>query len=105
MVATDLPIMLGQNLPGWAFAALLATVIIVISRLGSQSPITKFPLLGKEYGNRRKRAEAFLYQPVKLYEEGYRRFKDQVYRLTMPDGWCPPPLMLYPIQPANLAFT
>lgn len=86
MASTDLPVLLGQNFSGWVFAALLATVVIVIHRLSSQSEITKFPLLGKEYGNRRKRAEAFLYQPVKLYEEGYRRFKTQVYRLTMPDG-------------------
>jgi hypothetical protein len=79
--------MLGQNLPGWAFAGLIATIILIVHRLGSEQwGITKFPLLGKEYGNKRKRAEAFLYQPVKLYEEGYRRFKDQVYRLTMPDG-------------------
>lgn len=86
MTSTDLPSLLGQNLPGWTIAAILATVAIVLHRLGSQSGITKFPLLGKQYGNRRKRAEAFLYQPVKLYEEGYRRFKNQVYRLTMPDG-------------------
>lgn len=87
MATTNLPIMLGQNLPGWAFAALIFTVIIAVHRLGSHSAITKFPLLGKEYGNRRKRAAAFLNEPVKLYEEGYRRFKNQVYRLTMPDGW------------------
>lgn len=87
MATSDYPLTLGQNLPGWAFAALIATVIIVVHRLSSSPDITKFPLLGKQYGNRRKRAEAFLYQPVKLYEEGYRRFKNQVYRLTMPDGW------------------
>ena len=86
MASTDSPFMLGQNLPGWTLVALIATVIVVVHRLGSQSNIARFPLLGKEYGNRRKRAEAFLYQPVKLYEEGYRRFKNQVYRLTMPDG-------------------
>ncbi|KAG8162698.1 hypothetical protein KVR01_007176 [Diaporthe batatas] len=86
MASANIPIMLGQNLPGWAFVALLATAIIIVHRLGSQPDINKFPLLGAQYGNRRKRAEAFLYQPVKLYEEGYRRFKNQVYRMTMPDG-------------------
>lgn len=82
------PSPLGDNLPGWILIGLLASAFLILQRLlsGRNTQITQFPLLGKEYGSRRKRVEAFLYRPVELYAEGYRRFKDQIYRLTMPDG-------------------
>lgn len=80
------PLSLADNLPGWIVAGLAASVLILLRRLNSGPQISHFPLLGKEYGSRRKRIEAFLFHPVEMYQEGYRRFKDQVYRLTMPDG-------------------
>lgn len=79
-------LLLGDNLPGWIIAGLAATVFILLRRLGSGPRLSKFPLLGKEYGSRRKRIEAFIAHPVEVYQEGYRRFRDEVYRLTMPDG-------------------
>lgn len=82
----QLPLQVADNLPGWIIAGLVATVFLLLRRLGSGHQLSKFPLIGKEYGNRRKRIEAFLAHPVEVYQEGYRRFKDEVYRLTMPDG-------------------
>lgn len=84
MAVMQLP--LGDFLPGWIFAGLIASAFLFIRRVGTQSSISHFPLLGKECGSRRKRVEAFLYRPVEMYAEGYRRFKDEIYRLTMPDG-------------------
>lgn len=78
--------LLGDGLSGWAIAALLASIAVLLSRLASPPPLSGFPLVGQHYGSRNKRIEAFLYRPVELYAEGYRRFKDQIYRLTMPDG-------------------
>lgn len=78
---------LGDHLPGWILVGLVASAFLLLRRLsGPQAQISHFPLLGKEYGSRRKRVEAFLDRPVEVYAEGYRRFKDQIYRLTVPDG-------------------
>lgn len=81
-----LPSPLGDHLLGWILVGLVASVFLVFRRLGSQPNLSQFPLLGKEYGNRRKRVEEFLYRPVQLYAEGYSRFKDQVFRVSMPDS-------------------
>lgn len=77
---------LSDNLIGWVAAGLLASLFVIWQRLNQGPQISHFPLVGKEYGNRRKRIEAFLCHPVELYQEGYRLFKNQIYRLTMQDG-------------------
>lgn len=77
----------GDHLPEWILVGLVASAFLFLRRLsGPQAKISHFPLLGKEYGGRRKRIEAFLDKPAEVYAEGYRRFKDQIYRLTMPDS-------------------
>lgn len=47
---------------------------------------SQYPLLGKELRGRRQRVEAYVTRPRELYAEGYRRFKEQIYRLTTTDG-------------------
>ncbi|KAF3766428.1 cytochrome P450 [Cryphonectria parasitica EP155] len=77
----------GDSLLRLLAAGVLTGIVLLVHRIASQGPqLAKFPLLGEEYGSRRKRIEAFMYQPAQLYQDGYRRFKDQIYRLTMPDG-------------------
>lgn len=76
----------GDNVLGWMAACLVTGLVLLVHRLTSRSPIEKFPLLGKQYGNARKRTQAFLERPLELYYEGYQSFRDQIYRLTMPDG-------------------
>lgn len=75
-----------NNLPGWVLAGLLASAFLLLRRLSSGPRISQYPLFGKEYGNRSKRVEAFLTRSFEVYTEGYRQFRDQVYRLTVPDG-------------------
>lgn len=78
---------MGDNLPGWVFAGLLATVLLILRRFSSShSKFSQFPLLGKELGGRRQRVEAYVTRPRELYAEGYRRFREQIYRLTTTDG-------------------
>lgn len=82
---TDIP--LAVNSTSWIVAAFLASVLVLVYRLTAESrALSKFPLLGKELQSRRERVEKFFFHPVELYEEGYRIFKDQIYRLTFPDG-------------------
>lgn len=92
------------NLAGWIAVGLIASILILLQRLKAGPQLSQFPLLGKEIGSRRRRVEAFLYHPVELYQDGYRRFKDQIYRLTMPDGLYLPfhgraQLAVFPLNP------
>lgn len=75
-----------DQISSWIAAGLIAVVFILVQRLRSQPNISNFPLFGKEYGSRRKRAEAFVRTPLEVYQKAYGVFKDQIYRLTTPDG-------------------
>lgn len=75
-----------DQISSWIVAGLIAAVFILVQRLRSQPNISNFPLFGKEYGSRRKRAEAFVRTPLEVYQKAYGVFKNQVYRLTTPDG-------------------
>lgn len=76
----------GDNVPGWIAVGIIAAVFMLLQRLRTQPNISNFPLLGKEYGGRRKRAEAFMRTPIEVYRKGYEKFKDQIYRVTTLDG-------------------
>lgn len=75
-----------DQISSWIAAGLLAIVFVLVQRLRSQPNVSNFPLFGKEYGSRRKRAEAFVRTPLEVYQKAYGVFKDQIYRLTTPDG-------------------
>lgn len=75
-----------EQVSSWVTAGLIAIVLILVQRLRSQPNLSSFPLFGKEYGSRRKRAEAFVRTPLEVYQKAYGVFKDQIYRLTTPDG-------------------
>lgn len=78
---------IGDHSFGWIVAGVLAAVVLLVQRLNSQRGLSRFPLLGgKEYGNRRKRIEAFMARPTEVYKKGYELFKEQIYRLNTPDG-------------------
>lgn len=73
------------DLSSWIAAGVIGIVLILVQRLSTPN-ISKFPLFGKEYGSRRKRAEAFVHTPVDVYHKAYETFKNQIFRITTPDG-------------------
>lgn len=75
----------GEQLSSWIAAGLIAIAFILVQRLRTPN-ISNFPLCGKEYGSRRKRAEAFVHTPIDVYRKAYETFKDQIYRITTPDN-------------------
>lgn len=86
MASIGSPLPVTENLPGWIVAGVVASIALLLHRLSTGPQISHFPLLGKEYGSRRKRIEAFLFRPVEVYQNGYQKFKDEIYRITMPDS-------------------
>lgn len=75
-----------EQVSSWITAGLIAIVFVLVQRLRSQPNLSNFPLFGKEYGSRRERAKAFVHTPLEVYQKAYGVFKDQIYRLTTPDG-------------------
>lgn len=70
-----------------AIAILLVALFYHPDNLNSFWIARKFPLVGKELGNRRQRVKAFL-SPVgyQLFRRGYEQFKNGVFRVTTDEG-------------------
>ncbi|ETS79291.1 hypothetical protein PFICI_09144 [Pestalotiopsis fici W106-1] len=67
--------------------ALLSSVVMILRLNSPRKPgLDKIPLLGEELGSPEQRRKAFLSTAQDLYNKGYERFKDRVWRLTGTDG-------------------
>lgn len=60
-------------------------VAFAVSKL-LRSKSNAVPLVGREYGNIRRRRQAYITHAKDLYEKGYKTFKDKVFRLDTNDG-------------------
>lgn len=51
-----------------------------------QDPLSKIPLIGRELGDEAKRRAAYMQGAKDLFDEGHRKFKNGVFRVTTPRG-------------------
>ncbi|KAI1498348.1 cytochrome P450 [Biscogniauxia marginata] len=69
----------------WATVLISVLVLasaVLVPRLVDILRISKIPLVALDLGNTEKRRQAYLTGARKLYNEGYRKFKDGVFRIT-----------------------
>jgi len=76
------------NRPYFIIGSVAAILFTVVAHIwSSRSNLTQYPLLGEEqYRNTTKRKEAYLSCVALLFDEGYKKFKRQIYRITTSDG-------------------
>jgi len=87
-----LPSVLSERGPIIASVVFLLSAVFLTSRLWAGERVnTKIPLVGGELGGPAKRRAAYSAQAKDLYQRGYKAFKNQVFRLTTPDGTAPSP--------------
>ncbi|KAK3290825.1 cytochrome P450 [Chaetomium fimeti] len=61
-------------------AALLA--IVLFQNVLSRKPLANIPVAGQHLGGDEKRRQAYLTKAADLYAEGYKKFKDSVFRIV-----------------------
>ncbi|KAL2185733.1 cytochrome P450 [Thermothelomyces heterothallicus CBS 203.75] len=64
-------------------AALVA--VVLLQHVLSRGPLANIPLAGQELGGDEKRRQAYLSKAGDLYLEGYRKFRDRVFRIVTPN--------------------
>lgn len=73
----------------WPFvlSALLVCAVAWLAQ-GSlkQDPLSKIPLIGGELGDVTKRRAAYMQGAKEMFDEGHRKFKNGVFRMTTPRG-------------------
>lgn len=73
--------------PIFASVGLLLVTAFLFSVLrSSKGGVDKIPLVGQELGGVEQRRKAYLSNAKDLYQQGYQRFKNSVFRLTDTDG-------------------
>ena len=75
-----------SRVPVYIACALLLSGVALIPRVIRWLDMRKIPLVGKELGGYSKREKAYRENPLKLYEEGYEKYRDRAWRLTTADG-------------------
>lgn len=75
--------LLGDHLTGWILVGLVTTAFLFLRRLSSEYQLSRFPLVGKELGNRRARVHEFLTRPREMYEKGYRQVRSSFLLLAV----------------------
>jgi len=66
----------------------LCIALLLSTSLRTRS-LSKFPLNSNQYGSYPKRLMKYVYHAEELYRQGYKEFKDVVYRITTVDGMQP----------------
>ncbi|KAI0593268.1 cytochrome P450 [Biscogniauxia sp. FL1348] len=69
----------------WAtilISVLVLASAVLIPKVTDMLRISKIPIIAVDLGNSEKRRQAYLTGARKLYNEGYRKFKDGVFRIT-----------------------
>ncbi|KAF3765318.1 hypothetical protein M406DRAFT_88222 [Cryphonectria parasitica EP155] len=66
------------------FIAVSLVAMFLQTAVVSRSTWTKIPLIGAELGSDEKRRELYLKGAKRVYTEGYKRFKNGVYRIVTP---------------------
>ncbi|KUI58297.1 Ent-kaurene oxidase [Cytospora mali] len=67
-------------------AGLGLCVALVVSFLYQSTSGQKLPLHGAEYGIYPRRVLQYIYHAQSMYDKGYAKFKDALYRMTTADG-------------------
>jgi hypothetical protein len=69
-----------------AAAAIILITVFFVQRLCSGAPLSKFPLIGREYGNSIQRTIQFVKNARVLYDKAYRELGQSIFRVTSFDG-------------------
>ncbi|KAF2190763.1 ent-kaurene oxidase [Zopfia rhizophila CBS 207.26] len=67
-------------------ATLIFVACVFISQINYKAQLARLPIIGAEAGGSEKRRKVYLQSARKLYNEGYEKFKDRVYRIATADG-------------------
>ncbi|ORY59096.1 ent-kaurene oxidase [Pseudomassariella vexata] len=78
--------LISKRSPVIASIFVLLTTVFLLSRYFGSDVYEQIPLVGKELGNAEKRRKAYLDHAQDIYQKGYSRFKNRVFRLTGTDG-------------------
>ncbi|KAL7621684.1 hypothetical protein AAE478_009011 [Parahypoxylon ruwenzoriense] len=70
----------------YQFLGTFATLGIFFLVLALSNQSLKFPLVGEELGGYNKRRRYYLDNAVELYKQGYKKFKNSIWRITSSDG-------------------
>ncbi|OCL06822.1 cytochrome P450 [Glonium stellatum] len=84
---TQLLAALPDYFPILSTVALLVLVCIIFPQLFSRNHLSDIPIIGLDLGNIEKRRNAYLTSASKLYRDGYKMFRDGVYRITTADKY------------------
>ncbi|GAB1316846.1 hypothetical protein MFIFM68171_07056 [Madurella fahalii] len=57
-------------------------VIFLIQTLSKRQALANIPVAGQELGGDEKRRQAYLFKARELYLDGYRKFKDSIFRIV-----------------------
>ncbi|KAL2135133.1 hypothetical protein VTI74DRAFT_9726 [Chaetomium olivicolor] len=61
------------------------TLVVILRSVLKRSSLAKIPVVGESLGTDEKKRQAFLYRAADIYQEGYRKFKNSVFRVITPN--------------------
>ncbi|KAK4235824.1 hypothetical protein C8A03DRAFT_36300 [Achaetomium macrosporum] len=64
-------------------AALLA--VVLLQNVLNRKPLANIPVAGQDLGSDEKRRQTYLVRAADMYIDGYKKFKDSVYRIVTPN--------------------
>ncbi|KAK4141456.1 uncharacterized protein C8A04DRAFT_39069 [Dichotomopilus funicola] len=76
---------IGARLPLIVPTLAILAVVLVLQHVTSRSPLAHIPVVGQELGGDEKRRVAYLTRALELYGEGYKKFKNSVFRIVTPN--------------------
>lgn len=68
--------------PVLSTALIVCVAVFLVPKLLTSSQIWRIPVIGEELGSEEKRRQAYLAGARRMYTDGYRKFKDGVFRIT-----------------------
>ena len=72
--------------PAITIAIGVIAAAILLPKLFASNPIANLPFFGLEHGGPLQREKYFLRHGRELYQQGYKKFRNSLYRLTTADG-------------------
>ncbi|SPQ25579.1 258d739b-6356-4995-8922-698f1a5f90e4 [Thermothielavioides terrestris] len=75
----------GAKLPLILPTLVALLVVLLVQNVWSRRPLANIPVVGEELGGDQKRRQAYLSRAADLYLEGYKKFKDSVFRIVTPN--------------------
>lgn len=77
---------LATRWPFYLAAIFICAVAWLVQAALKPNPLSKIPLVGGEHGDEAKRRVAYMRGANNMLAEGYRQFKDGIFRITTPKG-------------------